>query len=155
MTNDAEPIASEPIGPFFSNYGSRDGLILRGDAPVMGVLDAVGRVVGIAWLAESIPSRRGPAQLFRLEVRFPPGFKDSVHVNAYPGEPGKVVDGEVKSHLANPGPGPSPRSTRLPPTPSQRPRTGPWASNSDNEFYDMLGRHQPIAAGKLIKAILA
>jgi hypothetical protein len=56
-------------GPFYSNYGPRDGLILFGGAPVMGVLDEKGAVVGIAWLAGSIPSRRGPAQLWRLEAR--------------------------------------------------------------------------------------
>lgn len=69
MTADDEPITPEPPGPFYSNYGPRDGLILRGDAPVMGVLDGQGAVVGIAWLAGSIPSKRGPAQLWRLEVR--------------------------------------------------------------------------------------
>ena len=69
MTADDEPTTPEPTGPFYSNYGPRDGLILRGDAPVMGVLDGQGAVIGIAWLAGSIPSRRGPAQLWRLEVR--------------------------------------------------------------------------------------
>ena len=39
--------------------------------PVAGVLDGTGppaTVIGLAWLAGSIPSRKGPAQLFRLTV---------------------------------------------------------------------------------------
>jgi hypothetical protein len=34
----------------------------------MGVLDGQRNVVGFDWLAGPIPSRTGPAQLFRLEV---------------------------------------------------------------------------------------
>lgn len=66
MTND-EPIP--PSGPFYANYGPTDGHILFGTAPVMGVLPSpTGGPIGIAWLAGSIPSRRGPVQLWRLEV---------------------------------------------------------------------------------------
>jgi hypothetical protein len=68
MPDDELPIPP-PSGPFYSNYGPRDGLIPYGGAPVMGVLDGQGEVVGIAWLAGSIPNKRGPVQLFRLEVR--------------------------------------------------------------------------------------
>lgn len=60
---------NEPTGPFFSNYGPHDGPILFGEAPVMGVLDAAGEVVGIAWLAGSAPGANGPVQVWRLEVR--------------------------------------------------------------------------------------
>src|SRR4051794_23452323 len=65
---ESEPIPPEPSGPFFSNYGPRDGLIMYGGAPVMGVLDGQGAVVGIAWLGGAIASRRGPVQLWELEV---------------------------------------------------------------------------------------
>ncbi|SIO38615.1 hypothetical protein SAMN05444166_4282 [Singulisphaera sp. GP187] len=68
MTADDEPITPESPGPFFSNYGPRDGLIMRGDAPGMGVLDDRGQVVDVAWLAGSIPSKHGPGQLWRLEL---------------------------------------------------------------------------------------
>jgi hypothetical protein len=57
MASDDGPSAPIPAGPFFSNYGPRDGLILYGEAPVMGVLDGHGEVVGIAWLAGAIVSR--------------------------------------------------------------------------------------------------
>ena len=74
MADDADS-ADQPIpiptGPFYANWGPRDGLIVFGGAPVMGVLDATGphaKVIGIAWLAGSIPSRKGPAQLFRLTI---------------------------------------------------------------------------------------
>ena len=68
MSEDDDSIIPEPSGPFFSNYGPRAGPILFGSAPVMGVLDGQGAVIGIAWLAGSIPNRRGPVQLWRLEV---------------------------------------------------------------------------------------
>jgi hypothetical protein len=68
MSDADEPIAPEPTGPFYSNYGPLDGLILYSKAPVMGVLDGQGEVVGIAWLGGAIPSRRGPVQLSELEV---------------------------------------------------------------------------------------
>lgn len=45
------------------------GTFLYLGTPVMGVLDGQGDVVGIAWLGQSIPSKRGPVQLWRLEVR--------------------------------------------------------------------------------------
>jgi hypothetical protein len=43
-------------------------LILYGGAPVMGVLDGQGEVVGIAWLAGAIASKRGPVQVWELEI---------------------------------------------------------------------------------------
>lgn len=60
----------EPAGPFFSNFGPRDGYIMQGQAPVMGVLGSPtdSSPIGIAWLAGSIPSRKGPVQCWRLEV---------------------------------------------------------------------------------------
>lgn len=59
----------EPTGPWHANFGPRDGHILYGQAPVMGVLPSpTGAPLGIAWLAGSIPSSRGPVQLWRLEV---------------------------------------------------------------------------------------
>lgn len=68
-TADDELPAPEPSGPFFSNCGPHDGMILRDVAQVMGVLNDQGQIVGIAWLNGSTPSRRGPAQVWRLEVR--------------------------------------------------------------------------------------
>ena len=71
MPIDDEPIPLEPPGAFYSNVGPRDGLIMFGEAPVMGVLpDRAGREfpIGIAWLAGSIPSKRGPVQLWRLTI---------------------------------------------------------------------------------------
>lgn len=60
----------EPTGPWYANYGPTSGHILFGTAPVMGVLGSPsgGAPLGIAWLAGSIPSTRGPVQLWRLEV---------------------------------------------------------------------------------------
>lgn len=69
MTDDTDPASPFPARPFYSNHGPHDGLILRDDAQVMGVLDDQGEIVGIAWLNGSTPSRRGPAQVWRLEVR--------------------------------------------------------------------------------------
>lgn len=68
----------EPAGPWFSNIGPRDGLIMAGEAPVMGVLpcpDGNCWPCGIAWHAGSIPSRRGPVQVWRLTVRNPGALK--------------------------------------------------------------------------------
>lgn len=68
MSTDEAP---EPPGPFYSNVGPREGLIMFGDAPVMGVSpDPDGREfpIGIAWLAGPIPSKRGPIQLWRLTI---------------------------------------------------------------------------------------
>src|SRR5262245_33559982 len=61
----------EPSGPFYSNYGPRDGDVLYGTAPVMGVLadpSGTGGPIGIVWLAGAIDGRHGPVQLWELEV---------------------------------------------------------------------------------------
>ncbi|WP_216821133.1 hypothetical protein [Singulisphaera sp. GP187] len=46
MSNDDDP-TPPPSCPFYANYGPRDGLILRGGVPVMGVLDRQEAVIGI------------------------------------------------------------------------------------------------------------
>lgn len=68
---DVAPEIPEPAGTFYSNIGPHDGPIMFGEAPVMGVLsnrDGRGFPIGIAWLSGPIPSRKGPVQLWRLEV---------------------------------------------------------------------------------------
>ena len=48
----AEPAKPIPSSPLHANCGPRDGLIMLGGAPVMGVLDGTGphaKVIGIAW----------------------------------------------------------------------------------------------------------
>jgi len=57
MSDDAEPTTPEPAGPFYSNYGPRDGLILRGDAPVMGVLDGQGAVMRTSFVSGNVEWR--------------------------------------------------------------------------------------------------
>jgi len=69
MTND--PI---PPPPYFAYAGPTRGYALFHELPVCGVM--VGprgsSSVGIAWLNGSIPSRKGPVQLWRLEINKQP-----------------------------------------------------------------------------------
>jgi|GEM_PF-2436562 len=61
----------EPAGPFYANFGPVGGVVMYGEAPVQGVLadpSGTGGPVGVAWLNGSIPSRRGPVQVWRLTV---------------------------------------------------------------------------------------
>lgn len=53
---------------YHSDFGPEDGPILYNTAPVMGVFDSERNRIGIAWLAGSIEGRRGPVQVWRLEV---------------------------------------------------------------------------------------
>ncbi|AGA28460.1 hypothetical protein [Singulisphaera acidiphila] len=67
MTDD-EPSSPISRGPFFSNEGPDDGLVMLGKAPFLEVLDGARKVIGTAWPVGAIPSRKGMAQLWFLEV---------------------------------------------------------------------------------------
>jgi hypothetical protein len=57
MTGDDEPSTPIPTGPFFSNRGPREGLILYGGAPVMGVLQRFSLAL------HTVEEPRGPASI--------------------------------------------------------------------------------------------
>ncbi|SIN97175.1 hypothetical protein SAMN05444166_1847 [Singulisphaera sp. GP187] len=65
---DAESRFPIPRGPFFSDDGPSDGLVMVGESPFLKVLDRERNQVGTAWPVGVIPSRKGMAQLWYLEI---------------------------------------------------------------------------------------
>ncbi|SIO66456.1 hypothetical protein SAMN05444166_8087 [Singulisphaera sp. GP187] len=65
---DAESTIPFRDGPFFSDRGPDDGLVMVDAEPSLRVYDERGRAVGTALPVGFIPCRKGLAQLWMLQV---------------------------------------------------------------------------------------